>query len=142
MVGHWGKHARYEIVEAIRRVEESTRGEIRVHVKPGGSKEPMKEAVKVFRRLGMHRTKERNAVLIFVAPKNRCFAIVGDEGIHRKVGDDFWNGTRDVMSGLFTQGDIVGGIVAAVRSAGDKLKVHFPASSNNPDELSDAVSEG
>ena len=136
------KRARYEIVEAIRRAEGSTRGEIRVHVQNRCGEDPLKEARKVFRRLGMHRTREHNAVLIFVALQSRLFAIFGDEGMHGKVGDVFWNAARDKMQDHFVKNDIVGGIVAGVQSVGKKLKEHFPAAAGNRDELSDTVSEG
>ena len=134
------KHAKYEIVEAIRRAEESTRGEIRVHVKLRCGPDAIKEARKTFQRLGMHRTQEHNAVLIFVALRSRSFAVFGDEAMHRQVGDSFWNATRDKMQGYFAQGDMVGGIAAGVQSVGEKLKQHFPATAGNKNELSDRVS--
>ena len=137
-----GKHAKYEIMEAIRLAEEHTTGEIRVHIKPRGGPETMKEAVKVFRKLGMHRTRERSGVLIFVALGSRSFTILGDEGIHQKVGDEFWNSARDTMSGLFSAGKRIEAIVAGVRCAGEKLKQHFPSVQDNPNELPNEVSQG
>ena len=90
----------------------------------------------------MHKTKDRNGVLIFVAWKSRKFSIVGDEGIHAKVGGPFWNETRDSMTAHFSKNDITGGILAGVRSVGDKLKAHFPSKSGDRNELSDNLSEG
>ena len=134
-----GKHARYEIVEAIREAERGTRGEIRVHVK-GRCKDAMKEAKRQFFKLRMQRTKERNGVLIFVALQSRHFAIVGDQAMHAKVGEDFWNAARDAMQAHFEKNELVTGIVAGVRRVGEKLKQHFPAAENNPNELPDKVS--
>jgi uncharacterized membrane protein len=142
MVRHLDKHAKYEIVEALRLAEQRSSGEIRVHVKPRCGPDAMKEAKKIFRKLRMYRTRQRNAVLIFVALDSRRFALVGDVGIHQKVGDDFWIQTRDVMRGHFSKKDIVGGIVAGVQSVGEKLKEYFPVDSGNPNELSNTVSEG
>ena len=136
------KRARYEIVEAIRHAEASTRGEIRVHVQNRCGEDAMKEARKVFRRLGMHRTREHNAVLIFVAHQSRRFAIFGDKGMHGRVGDVFWNAARDKIQGHFLKNDIVGGIVAGVKSVGEKLKEHFSAGADDTDELPDRVSGG
>ena len=136
------KRARYEIVEAIRQAEGVTRGEIRVHVQERCGEDAMKEARKVFRRLGMHRTRERNAVLIFVAHQTRRFAIFGDEGMHGRVGDVFWNAARDKMREHFVKNDIVAGIVAGVHSVGEKLKEHFPVKAGDTDELPDKVSGG
>ena len=133
-----GRH----IIEAIRQAECRTSGEIRVHVKPVCGEEPMQEARKIFKRLRMHRTKERNGVLIFVAWKSRKFAILGDEGIHTKVGDSFWNKTRDGMAAYFSKNDMVGGVQAGVRSVGERLKTYFPAKTGGRNELSDKLSEG
>ena len=142
MVEFLDKQAKNKIVEAIRQAERATTGEIRVHVKPRCSEDVLKEAHKTFRRLGMHRAKEHNAVLIFVAPKSRRFAIVGDEGIHQKVGHDYWNAARDAMHHYFSKGDLAGGILAGVRSVGVQLKKHFPDGSGNANGLPDTVSEG
>ena len=142
MVRELDKHAKNEIVEAIRRAEESTTGEIRVHVQSRCGEDPMKDARRVFRRLRMHKTKHKNAVLIFVATLNRRFAIIGDEGIHQKVGEDFWNGARDAMTDYFSKGKLAGGITAGVRCAGQELKKHFPIKTDEKNELSDTVSEG
>lgn len=142
MVNPFDRETKKNIVEAIAQAERKTSGEIRVHVKPRCGEHPLEEARKVFRRLRMHRTKERNGVLIFVAWKSRKFAIVGDEGIHEKVGDAFWNGTCDRMAGFFSKNDLPGGIRAGVLSAGDKLKAHFPFEKNDKNELSNKVSGG
>ena len=141
MVKGLDKHAKYEILEAIRRAEEGTSGEVRVHVKPRCAEDVMGQAQKVFRRLGMHRTKQRNAVLVFVATDSRRFAIVGDKDIHGKVGDAFWERARDTMQEHFSKGDITGGIVAGVQRVGERLKEHYPAHGENPDELSNQISE-
>ena len=130
------------IVEALQAAESMTSGEIRVHLKRGASKEALKEAHRVFQKLGMHRTKKRNGVLLFIAWKSRSFAVVGDEGIHRKVGDFFWNETRDRMQAEFEKGDLAGGILAGVNAAGEALKKYFPHGADDKNELSDTVTQG
>ncbi len=129
------------IVQAIREAEHKTSGEIRVHVRKTCKQDALVEAQKIFKKLGMHKTKERNGVLIFVAPQSRVFAIVGDEGIHAKVGVDFWDKTRDIMSNYFKSDKIAEGIVEGVLSAGRELAKHFPLKSDNPNELSDQVTK-
>src|SRR5262245_43912811 len=58
------------ILEAIREAESKTSGEIRVLIQRGKVKsDPLVAAERKFQRLGMHKTRERNAVLIFVAPR-------------------------------------------------------------------------
>ena len=141
MVKYPDKSDKKEIVRAIQEAERLTSGEIRVHLEKKCKEDVFWEAKKVFERLKMHRTREKNGVLIFVALESRRFAILGDSGIHRQVGDHFWNATRDVMAGHFSRGEIKEGIIAGVLSVSEKLKKHFPVKAGDPDELSDEVTE-
>ncbi len=133
------KKAKEKIVEAIRQAEKQTRGEIRVHVTRCAPKDILEDAKKTFHQLGMHRTQERNGVLIFISWKKRELAIVGDRGIHERVGDSFWTGTRDKIIGYFSQGQFPEGIVAGVSEVGEKLKQFFPSTGYDTNELSDDV---
>ena len=139
MVGSLDKKA---VVEAIQKAEAGTSGEIRVHVHRSVSKDALSEARKLFKQLGMHRTKERNGVLLFIATKSKTFAIVGDEGIHRLVGEAFWNTTRDSMQKEFSEGRLQEGVLAGIRSAGERLKANFPVKKDDRNELSNEVTEG
>ena len=130
------------IVAAIREAEAGTSGEIRVHVKRGATKDALEEARRLFGRIGMHKTRLRNGVLIFVSSKSRSFAILGDEGIHRLVGGTFWDATRDRMQAHFEKNELLEGIMAGVRSAGEQLKAHFPVGVKDRNELSNTVTEG
>ena len=130
------------IIEAIGKAESGTSGEIRVHVHSRPVKDAFMEAQKLFKRLGMHRTKLRNGVLIFVSEKSHQFANVGDEGIHARVGASFWDAVRDRMGAQFAMGELQLGILEGVRSAGEQLKVYFPAGKSDRNELSDDVTTG
>ena len=141
MVKYLNKQSRVEIISAIRRAEHKTSGEIRVHVRHKCKEDVLEEARKIFHRLRMHKTKHKNAVLIYVALDSRQFAILGDRGIHEKVGDLFWNETRDKMRALFAEGRIWGAIIAGVMDAGQKLKVFFPAKKGNKNELPDTLTK-
>jgi uncharacterized membrane protein len=39
----------------------------------------------------MEQTKDRNGVLLYIAMESKQLAIYGDEGIHKIVGQDYWN---------------------------------------------------
>ena len=130
-----------EIIQAIRKAEEQTSGEIRVHLKHFCRGDVLTEAKKTFHKLRMHRTKHRNGVLILVALKSKRFAVYGDEAVHQKVGDSFWNETRDKILAYFTKGRIKEGIVAGVESVGEKLRIHFPHEKGGKNELSNKVVE-
>ena len=142
MVKLLDKAAEARIVKALGEAESRTNGEIRVHLKRGATKDAFLEAQRVFQKLGMHRTRSRNGVLLFISWKSRNFAIVGDEGIHRLVGDAFWNSTRDRMQAEFAKGELVSGILAGIHSAGERLKENFPRKAGDKNELPDTATEG
>jgi len=111
---------------AIASAELQTSGEIMVSVSPifWGSVE--KAAQKAFVRLGITQTKEHNGVLIFVVPSRKTFTVLGDSGIHAKVGQEFWGAVAAKLSENFRKGDFTGGLVDAVDVIGQKLALHFP----------------
>src|SRR5438094_5810200 len=92
---------RDKIKEAIQKAEHRTSGEIRVSVAPFFWGNIEKAADKAFARMGMTQTKEHNAVLFFVVPARRKFVVLGDRGIHERVGQDFWRQVADVVSEKF-----------------------------------------
>ncbi len=129
-----------EIILAIRHAERQTSGEIRVHVQHFLDGEVLAEAQKTFARLKMHQTKDRNGVIFFLVPEKKQFAVYGDEGIHQKVTDDFWNDVKDILSKAFQAGQYVEGLVQAITLTGEKLKTFFPYQSNDKNELPDEIS--
>jgi len=99
-------------------------------------------AERAFVRLHIDRTRDRNGVLIFVAPWRRGVAILGDEAVHRRVEDGFWEATAGALAQAFRHGDRTGGVVHAVEVVGARLAMHFPVGSGtggNPNELPDRV---
>jgi len=130
------------VVKAIGEAENETSGEIRVSVAPFFWGRVEKAAWHAFARLGMTNTAERNGVLIFVVPSRRRFVVLGDEGIHQKVGQDFWEGVAAAMSGKFRKRDFTGGLVHGIEEIGRRLKTHFPHRPDDVDELPDEVDFG
>jgi uncharacterized membrane protein len=114
------------IVSAIRAAEQKTSGEIRVLISPKHVDDVVATAQKEFLRLSLDKSAERNGVLIFVAPRSKKFAVIGDEAVHAKCGDAFWRELADAMSTYFRNGDFSGGIAHGVQKAGDLLAAHFP----------------
>ncbi len=128
------------IIDAIRQAEDKTTGEIRVHLEDNLKREAVRQAVLVFRQLNMHKTKARNGVLILLAPEQKQFAIIGDQGINEVVPDDFWAEERNLMQDHFRQGAFCEGLCLAIEQVGEKLKVHFPGEPGNENELPDEIS--
>ena len=130
------------IIQAIGEAESKTSGEIRVLIQRGKLKsDPLVAAQRKFHRLGMHKTRERNAVLIFVAPRVHKFAVVGDQAIHEKCGDQFWQRIATAMHHCFRQQKFTDGISEAITVIGDALAQHFPKTSSDTNELPDNVIE-
>lgn len=131
-----------EIISAIRTAEKNTSGEIRVHIEASSEKNHDDRSLEVFHMLKMNNTKDENAVLIYVAVKDKKFVIYGDKGINEVVPDDFWNTTKDVMQNYFKLGDFKQGLVAGILKAGEELQEHFPWQIDDEDELSNEISKG
>ncbi len=114
------------IKSAIQAAEKRTSGEIRVSVSQffWGRVRPVAE--RTFRRLGMTATKDRNGILFFIVPSRRRFVVLGDEGIHAKVGQEFWDALTADLSGEFKQGRFQDGLLKAIADVGEKLATHFP----------------
>jgi uncharacterized membrane protein len=130
------------IVQSIREAESRTSAELRVYIQRGNvAIDPLAAATRKFEQLGMHRTQERNAVLIYVAPRAHKFAVVGDAGIHERCGPNYWHEIVARMGEHFRSERFSQGIVDAVREVGDALTRHFPATVENPNELPDSIVE-
>lgn len=135
------KNSKNEIIDSITLAEKMTSGEIRIHLRSKCKGDPLEEGKKIFLKLKMHKTKERNGVLIFIALESKKFAIVGDKGIHEKVGENFWNETKDKMTEYFSKDQIKEGIIAGIKNIGEKLKKHFPRKLDDINELPNVISK-
>jgi uncharacterized membrane protein len=135
------------LARAIGEAERHTSAEIRVHLERRIPRLPVGDAARarardVFRRLGLDRTRERNAVLIYLALEDRRLAVVGDEGVHARVGDGYWAKVRDVMVEHLRQGGLREALTAAIETLGATLREHFPRRPDDQNELPDQVTLG
>ena len=135
------------ITRAIAEAESRTSGEIRVHLERrvprrlfGRAPDALARARHVFRRLGMHKTAERHGVLIYLALEDRRFAVVGDDGIHGRVGDPHWHRVRDLMVDKLRANAPREAIERGVEELGRALAEHYPRRPDDKNELSDEVS--
>lgn len=131
-----------EIIKAIIEAEKSTSGEIIVHIEKTTNIPHNNRALEVFQKLKMFNTKQRNAVLIYVAVKDKKFVIYGDKGIDAVVPDNFWDETKNIIQTLFKKRSFKEGIVKGVLQVGKELKEHFPWSINDINELPNEISKG
>jgi len=130
------------IVEAIKKAEKNTSGEIRVHLEPTFDGDAMEKAIAVFNDLKMYKTEARNGVLFYVATEAKQFVVLGDDGINNVVPSDFWETTKDKVITQFKQGLFAQGLINGIEEAGEQLKTFFQYQSNDTNELSDEISKG
>lgn len=127
------------IVEAIRIAEKETSGEIRIFVESKNPfMDPLDRAAEIFLKLKMQNTAHRNAVLLYIAMKDHELALFGDEGIHNKVGAEYWRNAVKNMIAEFSKEHIAIGIEQCILQIGKTLKETFPYEANtDKNELPD-----
>jgi uncharacterized membrane protein len=128
------------VTRAIALAEGGTSAEIRVHLDHACPGDAVARAIRVFERLGMHRTAERNGVLVYVAVTDRKLAVIGDEGIHVRVGEEYWRRLVDGMTRHFREERPRDGFLHSLAELGLALRRHFPRRPDDTNELGDRVS--
>ncbi len=128
---------RARVASAVRDAEAKTSGEIVVHVAHRAHYLPTLDARKVFEKMGMTNTRERNGVLFFVSVRDRKLAVIGDKGIHEHVAPDFWAEIVKDVEHHFAEGRFVEGLSQAIDRVGVELARHFPHRADDVNELPD-----
>jgi len=128
------------VLKAIHDAEMETSGEIRVHLENFCLFDPVAAARKIFVKLGMHATEQRNGVLIYLATYSRKIAIIGDEGIHQKLGTAFWDVMVQKMIDNLHTDHKADGLAACIRECGNQLKHYFPRKDDDSNELKNDIS--
>ena len=123
----------------IGEAEKMTSGEIRVYIDDDCKEDVMDKAAFVFAELDMHQTEQRNGVLIYLAVNDRKFAIIGDAGIHAKVGNDFWNRIKAEMGKMLSANRYRDALVFGIREAGVQLQQYLPYQRDDKNELPDDI---
>jgi uncharacterized membrane protein len=129
------------VVAAIVAAEQKTSGEIRVVVARHKAADPVAAAQRHFTRLGMNQTVQRNGVLIFLAPRSRTFAVIGDTAVHEKCGDAFWRLLTAAMTLHFKRGEFTEGLIHGIDKAGALLAEQFPRTAADHNQLPDKIDE-
>ena len=116
-----------QVVDAIQKAEQRTSGEVRVFVESRCRfVDAIDRAKELFFQLGMDKTEERNGTIVYVAVKDRQAAVFGDEGIHQKLGQKYWEEEVNKMMVCFRQSNLADGIIQCVSDIGDALYQNFP----------------
>ena len=135
------------IARAVAAAEASTSGEVRVAVRFRRTlretfrKEGVdKLALKEFRHLKLEQTRDRTGVLLFVLLSRRRFRILGDSGIHARIGQETWNRIAARISHQAAGEGLGVALAAGVAEIGQRLAEHFPRPHDDTNELPDEVS--
>jgi putative membrane protein len=88
---------------------------------------------------GLFRTRESNGVLIYLSLFERRVVVIGDQGIHEKMGNPHWDEVRDLIIDGIRQARAREGICAAIESCGRALAQHFPHRADDVNELPDDI---
>ena len=130
---------RHRIMDAVKKAEQQTTGEIRICIEDACPLDVLDRSAFIFKKLDIHRTRERNGVLIYLSLKDHKYAIIGDAGIHHHVRQSFWDQVGSEMVVLFREGKLADGIIHAVSRAGEKLSGFFPGRHDDSNELPDEI---
>jgi uncharacterized membrane protein len=111
----------------IAAAERGTTGRIVVAIAPHFSGDARAAAQRAFRRYALHRTNDRNGVLIFVIPSRREFVIWADAGIFERLGQAYWDHLSAMLARQAKEGDLTQALAFAIDDIGKQLASHFPA---------------
>ena len=123
----FSKEQQAQILESVREAESETSGEIRVHIESSLKGDVLDRAAWLFKKLGMHKTAERNGV-------------IGDSGINAKVPAGFWDDISELLKKNFKEARFTEGLSEGILIAGEHLKIHFPHRLDDVNELPDEIS--
>lgn len=129
------------IVQSIRDAEQQTSGEVRVFVESKCKYvDALDRATEIFTKLQMEKTELRNAVLFYIAIRDKQLAIYADSGIHSATGDKHWKNVVTEILSVFSKDSVAAGITACVGKVGQALREHFPYNKEvDKNELPDEI---
>jgi putative membrane protein len=98
-------------------------------------------AEQAFFEHGLHETRDGTGVLIFASLRERRAVVIGDRGIHARMGDDEWKRAVEALVEGMRRDSPGEGFVAAIAIAGARLEEHFPRRAGEiiPNELPDGL---
>ena len=125
--------------EAIRAQEARTCAEIRVCISRRFVWRPERYAWRLFDRMGMRNTRERNGALIVMMPRVRKVVILGDSGIDALVPPGYWEAAVALMIRHLKDGGLLIALQEGLHVLGDTLSAHWPRKSDDAQELTDEI---
>jgi uncharacterized membrane protein len=130
-----------EIIQAIKHAETNTSGEVRLYMERYCRfLNPLDRAKEIFTKLQMHKTDDRNAVLVYMAFKDKQFALFGDKHIYEKLGENWWANEAEKLKSFLKANKMVEGLVTTINDLGSVLGSAFPYQNDkDKNELPDDI---
>lgn len=132
------------IGSAITQAESGHHGEIRFAVEGSLELGPLlkgvtarERAIEVFSALRVWDTEANNGVLVYLLVADHDVEILGDRGIHAKVGAAGWETICRAMEADFRQGRFESGVINGIQAVGRLLDAHYPRVGPDVNELPD-----
>lgn len=88
---------------------------------------------------GLHRTRDRTGVMIFVSVAERYAEVLADDGIAGRVEEGAWRRMIERLTQALAANRMGEGLVESVEAAADILAAHAPPRSDDSNELPDKV---
>jgi putative membrane protein len=102
-------------------------------------REVLEQAFALFARHGLHRTRGHTGVLILLSELERRAVILGDEGIHARLGEQGWRRYVERIVAAIRRGRAADGLVEVLAELADVLAELAPPEATNDNELPNAV---
>ncbi len=96
-------------------------------------------AVKAFYENGLYKTRENTGVLFFISLLERKVWVLADKGIHEKIRQQALNRFADMVSKGIREGRACDALCEAIKEAGELLKMHYPVTPEDVDELANEI---
>lgn len=99
------------------------------------------KAYETFQILGLHKTSNYQAVMIFVSLYEQSIEIIADSAISSKIDNALWQSTIDTFVHNIKNGHFEEGYLQAILEIGALLEHHFPIEKHDKNELTDGLIE-
>jgi putative membrane protein len=102
----------------------------------------LQRSLAAFAGQGLHRTRDRTGILIFVSLLEHEVEVLADDGINERVPQGTWNEVVRILTTELAAGRACEGFCKAIERCGAILAEHFPRLADDKDELSNRLVTG
>lgn len=129
-----------QVEKSIEDAELLTSAEFKLHIEEVCNEDLLDRAAFVFSELDLHKTAQRNAVLLYVSVDDRKVSILADGGAKAHLSEQFLSETLSALIKDFKSDKYAEGIGNCFMNIALALKLHFPYQENDINEISNTVS--